>query len=119
MTGNEALALHLAAQELLRRQIAALTGNDLDLAETLGLEVGHLLGRLPDQLDGVDEAMRVQLLDVAHVTARELASSVTALDHLRRRRVDLNARAERDDAAMRRYLPPPSAEPARFLDERR
>lgn len=119
MTGSEALALHLATQDLLRRQTAALVSNDLERAEALSLEVSQLLGQLPDRLDEIDEAMRLRLLEVARVTARELSSGVAALDHVRRQRIDLNARAERDDAAARRYLPPTGAEPARYLDERR
>lgn len=119
MTGAEALALHLAAQELLRQQAAALAGNEVELAEALGQDISGLLDQLPAELDEVDDAMRVHLVDAARSTARELADGITALDTLRRQHVEQNARAERDGAALRRYLPISGSAPAHYLDERR
>jgi hypothetical protein len=118
MTGAEALALHTDAQELLRRQAAALRAGELDLAETLGIEVGHLLDRVTRDVEIIDDAMRERLLAAARATAGELASGVAALEQARRQRIDENARAEREGAALKRYLQT-TAEPPRFLDERR
>jgi hypothetical protein len=119
MTGSEALAIHLSAQDLLRQQITALSGSDLDQAEALGVQISQLLNQVPERLDQLDEAMRLRLLEVAQATAHELARGVAALDQLRRQRIDQNARAERDGAAARRYMSTAEGEPARFLDERR
>ena len=119
MTGDEALAVHLAVQTLLRQQTAALTKDDVEKAEGLSQEISQLLGQVPEQLEEFDEVMRQRLLDVARATATELANGVTALDQLRRQHLDQRARAERDGAALRRYLPNAGAEPAQFLDERR
>lgn len=119
MTGAEALDIHFAAQELLRQQTAAFAADDVEQAEALSQDVSQLLSQVPERLDEVDEAMRLQLLAVARDTARELTNGITALDRLRRQHIDVNARAERDGTALRRYLPNTGAEPAHFLDERR
>lgn len=119
MTGSEALDLHLAAQELLRQQANALANDDVDRAEALSLDISGLLAQLPDQFDAVDEVMRLQLLETARDTTSELANGMAALDQLRQQHIELNARAERESAALRRYLPTTGAEPAHFLDERR
>lgn len=119
MTGAEALDLHAAAQELLRRQATALRDGEMDAAEALGTEVGQLLDRVARELGAIDEATRERLLVAARTTAGELAKGVAALEQARRRHIDTNARAERDGAAIKRYLPATAAEPARFLDERR
>ncbi len=119
MTGSEALDLHLAAQELLRQQASALAGDDVVLAEALSLDISGLLAQLPEQLDAVDEVMRLHLLEAARATTNELANGMAALDQLRQQHIDQNARAERDGAALRRYLPTTGVEPAHFLDERR
>ena len=119
MTGAEALAIHAAAQDLLRRQTTAVSGGDLDAAEALGAEIGRLLDRVTRELGAVDDAMREPLLLAARTTASELAAGVAALDQAKRQRINESARAERDGAAIKRYLPTNAAEPARFLDERR
>jgi hypothetical protein len=118
MTGSEALDLHRAAQELLRQQASALASDEVELAEALSQDISGLLAQLPDQLDAVDEAMRLQLVAAARATTSELANGMAALEQLRHQHIELNARAERDGAALRRYLPS-GGEPAHFLDERR
>jgi hypothetical protein len=123
MTGSEALAIYAQVQELLRQQTAALGPEDIDLdqAESLGIEVTHLLATVPtaDRLSGLDDALRARLLTSARQTTAALTACATALDQYRRLQLDARARTERDDAALRRYLPSSDAEPARYLDERR
>lgn len=119
MTGAEALALHLAAQELLRQQAAAMVSEEVELAEALSQDISGLLDQLPDGLDEVDDSMRAQLVEAARSTARELANGLTTLDALRRHHIEQHARAERDGAALRHYQPMSGCAPAHYLDERR
>lgn len=123
MTGDEALEIHVRAQELLARQAAALgvDGADLTLAEQLGAEVTALLHAVPapELLSGLDDALRARLLASACQTATALHACTTALGRLRHQRLSAQARSERDDAALRHYLPASDEVPARFLDERR
>jgi hypothetical protein len=119
MTGEEALAIHLAAQELLRQQVVALVGNEVELAETLSQDISGLLDRLPAELADLDDDLRTRLIQVARTTAQELATGVAALEALRRQQVEENAKAERDGAALRRYLPISNNAPPHYLDERR
>lgn len=119
MTGEEAVDIHLAAQELLRQQTAALVGNEVELAEALSLDISGLLDRLPTELNDLDDGLRTKLMHVARATAEQLAAGVTALDVLRRQLVEENAKAERDGAALRRYMPMGNSSPPHYLDERR
>ena len=65
MTGAEALAMHTTVQELLRRQAAAVSTGELDAAEALSAEIGHLLDRVAPELGPVEDAMRERLLRIA------------------------------------------------------
>jgi len=123
MTGDEALEIHVQAQDLLARQATALgvDSADLALAEQLGAEITTLLGSVPapELLTGLDDALRARLLACACQTAVALHACTVSLAHLRHQRLGAQARSERDDAALRHYLPAADGGPARFLDERR
>ena len=123
MTGAEVLALYESVSLLLGQQAALFGAEDLDLgqAENLSTEITRLLASVPaaEQMREVDDAMRGRLIAAARRTAVALAESSASLERLRRKQMAAQARAERDGATLRRYLPPPGIEPARYLDERR
>ncbi len=123
MTAAEAVTLHERVHQLLEQQAALFNTSTVNLsqAENLSAEITGLLAQVPaaEHLTGLDDALRARLLTAAQRTETTLAACRTALEQHRHQQLAAHARAERDGAALRRYLPPAINEPARYFDERR
>lgn len=123
MTGAEALAILARAEELLAAQHAELVvaENDLAAAELLGQEITRLLTGIANAgpLEQLDDGLRARLHAAAGRASEQLTAASATLLRLRSERLDDQARAEREGAAVRRYLPPQAQPSAHFLDERR
>ncbi len=123
MTGDEALAILQRAEELLAAQHAelAVATEDFSAAEVLADEVSQLLTAIADsgELEQLDDDLRTRLQQAAQRTGEQLAAAHATVQRLRDEQRDEQARAERDNAAVRRYLPPGDQAAAHYLDERR
>ena len=123
MTAAEAVTLYERVHQLLEQHAALFSASTVDLAqaENLSTEISDLLAHVPaaEHLTGLDDALRARLLAAAQRTETTLATCRTALEHHRHQQLAAHARAERDGAALRHYLPPAITEPARYCDERR
>ena len=123
MTGAEALAILNRAEELLAAQHAelAVAEEDFTAAELLADEVSQLLTGIAGagELEQLDDELRTQLQQAATRTSDQLAAANATLLRVRNERLEEQARAERDSAAARRYLPPEDKPAAHYLDERR
>jgi hypothetical protein len=122
MTGAEALAILNRAEELLAAQHAELAvAEDFTAAEILANEVSQLLTGIANagELDHLDNDLRVRLQQAVQRTNEQLSAAHATLLRMRGERLEEQARAERDNAAVRRYLPPGDQQTAHYLDERR
>ena len=123
MTGAEALAILKRTEELLAAQHAelAVAEDDLTQAELLADEITQLLTSIANAgaLDQVDDDLRAHLHLAATRTTDQLSAASATLQRLRRERLEEQAQAEREGAAVRRYLPATEQQAAQYLDERR